>query len=58
MVTVNRDAQILFFNSLLRGTDVRSIIRISPLAAWEIFIGIGETFILTWLAGASVANYL
>jgi hypothetical protein len=54
MSTVSRDAQILFFNSLLHGIDVTTILRAS-MPVWEMLIGLVETFILAWLVGASIA---
>jgi carbon starvation protein CstA len=54
MSTVGHDRTVLFFNSLLHGIDVSSIMRmnISPV---EELIGIVQTFILGWLIGACVA---
>jgi carbon starvation protein CstA len=54
MSTVGHDKTVLFFNSLLHGIDVSSVIRmnISPV---EELIGIVQTFILSWLIGACVA---
>lgn len=55
MVTVGHSGAVKFFNSLLHGLDVSSIIRKSvPL--WEAAVGIVETFILTWLVGVCVAG--
>ncbi len=54
MLTVGRDGTIAFFNSLLHGIDVSSVIRMNiPLR--EALMGIVETFILGWLTGACVA---
>jgi hypothetical protein len=55
MSTVNRDAQVLFFNSLLHGIDVTPILR-TTMPVWEMAIGLVETFILAWLVGASIAS--
>ncbi len=54
MLLLGHDSTVLFFNSLLHGIDVSSIIRmnISPV---EALIGLVETFILGWLVGACVA---
>ena len=54
MATVGHAGVVKFFNSLLHGLDVTSIIRMNvPL--WEACIGIAETFILGWLIGACIA---
>lgn len=54
MFTVGHDGTVKFFNTLLHGLDVTSIIRMD-ISAGEAFIGIVQTFILGWLVGASVA---
>ncbi len=56
MITVGRDGTIQFFNSILHGLDVGSIIRMN-IAWWEALIGIAETFILGWLIGACIAAF-
>jgi hypothetical protein len=55
MATVNRDAQIAFFNSLLHGIDVSQILR-TTMPIWEMLIGLVEAFIIAWLIGATVAS--
>ncbi len=55
MISVGRDGTIQFFNSLLHGLDVSSIVRMS-VPVWEALLGIAETFILAWLLGACVAG--
>lgn len=56
MVTVGHGGTVKFFNSLLHGLDVSSIVRMDvPL--WEAGIGIVETFILCWLIGACIAGF-
>ncbi len=56
MLTAGHAGTVKFFNSLLHGLDVSSIIRMNvPL--WEAGIGIVETFILGWLIGACVAAF-
>lgn len=56
MSTVPRDKQILFFNGLLHGLDVASILRATvPLG--EVLLGIISTFVLAWFAGAMVAGF-
>ena len=54
MFTMGHDNTARFFNTLLHGLDVSSIIRVdvSPL---EELTGIVQTFILCWLVGACVA---
>ena len=54
MFTVGHDNTVKFFNTMLHGLDVSSIIKmdISPV---EELIGIVQTFILGWLVGACVA---
>lgn len=54
MATVGREGTIKFFNSLLHGLDVSSVIRME-IPFWEALIGIVETFILAWLIGACIA---
>ncbi|WP_428741337.1 DUF5676 family membrane protein [Tenacibaculum sp.] len=55
MLIIGQARIVKFFNSLLHGLDVSSIIRIEvPL--WEAAIGIVETFILGWLIGACIAT--
>ncbi len=54
MATVGHDGTIKFFNSLLHGVDVSSIVRMN-IPLWEACIGIVETFILGWLIGACIA---
>ncbi len=54
MAVAGRDASIAFFNSLLHGVDVTSVIRMNvPL--WEVLAGVVETFIIAWLSGATIA---
>jgi hypothetical protein len=56
MATVGHDGTVKFFNSLLHGLDVSTIVRMHvPL--WEAGIGIVETFILGWLIGACIAGF-
>ncbi len=56
MFTVGHDGTVKFFNSLLHGLDVSSIVRIE-IPLWEAGIGIVETFILGWLIGACIAGF-
>ena len=54
MVTVGHTGTVKFFNQLLHGLDVTSIIRMDvPL--WEAGLGVIETFILSWFIGACIA---
>ena len=55
MATVGHNGAVQFFNSLLHGLDVSSIIRKS-VPIWEAGVGIVETFILGWLVGACIAG--
>ncbi|MBO6515090.1 MAG: hypothetical protein JJ975_00885 [Bacteroidia bacterium] len=56
MLTVGHDGTVKFFNSLLHGLDVSSIIRMT-VPWWELVIGIVEIFILSWLIGACIAAF-
>jgi len=55
MWTVGKEASILFFNSLMHGIDVTSIIR-THMPWWEMVMGVVEIFILGWLTGATIAS--
>ena len=56
MATVGHAGTVKFFNSLLPGLDVSTVVRMDvPL--WEAGIGIIETFILGWLVGACIAGF-
>lgn len=55
LMILGHETSILFFNSLLHGLDVSSVVRMdTPL--WEVLIGLVETFIIGWLIGASIAS--
>lgn len=56
MITVGHDGTVKFFNSLLHGLDVSSIVRMN-IPLWEAVLGIIETFILGWLVGACIAGF-
>ncbi len=56
IVSVGHAGTIKFFNSLLHGIDVSSIVRMN-MPLWEAGIGIIETFILAWLIGACIAGF-
>lgn len=56
MATVGREGTVKFFNSLLHGLDTSSIIRMD-VPVLEVFFGIIQVFILSWLIGACVAAF-
>jgi len=56
MATVGRAGTVKFFNSLLHGLDVSSIIRMN-VSLPEALIGLVETFIIGWLAAACVGAF-
>ncbi len=51
MLTVPHDAVVRFFNSIMHGWNVEPIMR-WDMPWWEAGVGVGETLILGWLAGA------
>tara|TARA_B100000965_G_C19582490_1_gene754233 strand:+ start:142 stop:450 length:309 start_codon:yes stop_codon:yes gene_type:complete len=54
MATVPREASVRFFNSLLHGINVESVMR-WDMPWTEMVVGVLETFILGWLLGAVFA---
>ena len=54
MLLLDRETTIAFFNRLLHGLDVRSVLR-TEMPAWEMIVGAIEMFILAWLTGATIA---
>jgi hypothetical protein len=56
MATVGQEGTVKFFNSLLHGLDTSSIIRMD-VPVLEVFFGIIQVFILSWLIGACVAAF-
>lgn len=54
MLVGRHDGTVRFFNSLLHGLDVSSIVRMD-MALGEALIGLIETFILGWLIGGCIA---
>ena len=56
MATVGKDGTIMFFNSLLHGIDVSSVIKMD-IPVTEALMGIAQTFILGWLIGACMAAF-
>lgn len=55
MFAAGREGSILFFNSLLHGIDVTSIIKLN-MPWWEMGMGFVEVFVVGWLTGASIAS--
>lgn len=56
MLTTGQEGTIKFFNSLLHGLDVGTVIRMDiPLL--EALIGIVQIFIIGWIVGASIAVF-
>jgi hypothetical protein len=54
MLILGHDSTVNFFNTLLHGLDVSSIIRMNISPAEEV-LGLVQTFILSWLIGACIA---
>ena len=54
MLILGHDSTVKFFNTLLHGLDVSSVIRMNISLVEEI-LGLVQTFILSWLIGASIA---
>ena len=55
MFTVGHVGSVKFFNSLLHGLDVSTVMRMD-IPLWEAGLGIVQTFILGWLIGACIAS--
>lgn len=56
MAAIGHDGAVKFFNSLLHGLDVSTIVRMDvPL--WEAVVGTIETFVLGWLVGACIGGF-
>ena len=55
MWSAGKEGSILFFNSLMHGIDVTTIIRMN-MPWWEMLMGIVEIFIIGWLIGATIAS--
>ncbi|MEQ9365583.1 MAG: DUF5676 family membrane protein [Leptospirales bacterium] len=55
MLTVGREGAVLFFNSLLHGLDVSGALMMD-VPWWQALFGIGQTFVLAYLAGGCVAG--
>ena len=56
MLTVGHNGSVKFFNSLLHGLDVTTIVRMN-VPIWEAVVGLVETFILGWLIGTCIAGF-
>jgi len=56
MVTAGKEGAIIFFNSLLHGLDVTTIIRMN-VSLPEALLGILQTFILGFIVGAFIAAF-
>lgn len=56
MIVIGQDGTVMFFNSLLHGIDVSTIIR-NNIPLWEVGLGIIEIFIVCWLIGACIAAF-
>ncbi len=56
MATVGHAGTVKFFNSLLHGLDVSTIIRMN-VSLGEAAIGLVETVVLGWLIGACIAGF-
>ena len=55
MLILGHDSTVKYFNTLLHGLDVSSIIRMDvPLV--EVLTGLVQTFIISWLIGACIAG--
>ena len=55
MLILGHDSTVKFFNTLLHGLDVSSIIRMN-IAPVEVLFGLVQTFILSWLIGSCIAG--
>ncbi len=55
MLSLGKEGAVFFFNSLMHGIDVTSILR-TDMPLYEMSIGLIEIFILAWLIGATVAS--
>ena len=55
ILAVSRETAVTFFNSLLHGLDVTSILR-TQMSAREMLYGFIQIFIIGWLTGATIAS--
>lgn len=56
MLIAGHEGSIEFFNSLLHGIDVTTIMRMD-MPMWEAVVGMIEFFVLGWLIGACIAGF-
>ena len=56
VMTGPRDTVVAFFNSVLHGIDVTSMMR-WDMPWWEMIVGVLEVFILGWLCGMLTAMF-
>lgn len=54
MMAAGRESVIFLFNSLFHSVDVAPILR-TDMPVWEMLIGIVETFVFSWIVGATIA---
>jgi len=54
MYSLGEEMTVKFFNNLLHGADFTHIVRMD-IPVWEACLGIIQTFIIGWLAGACIA---
>lgn len=54
MFLAGHEGSIKFFNSIMHGLDVSTIMRMD-IPLWEAGLGIIEIFILGWLVGSCIA---
>ncbi|OGX06724.1 MAG: hypothetical protein A2Z88_09630 [Omnitrophica WOR_2 bacterium GWA2_47_8] len=55
MALTPREATVAFFNTLLHGLDVSSVLR-TDISMLEQVYGLIQIFVLGWLLGASIAS--
>lgn len=55
VIFTSRETTITFFNSVLHGLDVTSILR-TEMSSQEMIYGFIQIFIIGWLIGASIAS--
>ena len=55
VAATSREQAVAFFNTLLHGLDVGSILR-TGMSAKEMFYGLIQIFVLGWISGASIAS--
>lgn len=55
MMTAGKESVVFFFNSLFHGVDIAPILR-TNMPWWEMVLGILETFVFSWLVGATIAG--